>query len=72
LRWLRKSAAAAAVILIGATACTGAQPAPSGAGPCAVTKSANVAVPMRDSTVLRADVYRPATAQPVPVILMRT
>ncbi|MCA1821838.1 MAG: CocE/NonD family hydrolase, partial [Pseudonocardia sp.] len=45
---------------------------PSGAGPCTVTKTANVAVPMRDGTVLRADVYRPAAAQSVPVILMRT
>nr|WP_225952433.1 CocE/NonD family hydrolase [Mycobacterium sp. OAS707] len=27
---------------------------------------------MRDGTVLRADVYRPRTADPVPVILMRT
>jgi putative CocE/NonD family hydrolase len=37
-----------------------------------VTKTANVAVPMRDGTTLRADVYRPATSTAVPVILMRT
>ena len=32
----------------------------------------DVAVPMRDGTVLRADVYRPATAGRYPVILQRT
>jgi uncharacterized protein len=37
-----------------------------------VTKTTNVAVPMRDGTTLRADVYRPATSQAMPVILMRT
>jgi putative CocE/NonD family hydrolase len=37
-----------------------------------VTKTANVAVPMRDGVTLRADVYRPATSAAVPVILMRT
>jgi uncharacterized protein len=57
------------VALLGTAAC--AAP-PSGAGPCLVTKTANVAVPMRDGTTLRADVYRPTTSQAVPVILMRT
>ncbi len=37
-----------------------------------MTKTANVAVPMRDGVMLRADVYRPATSAAVPVILMRT
>jgi uncharacterized protein len=37
-----------------------------------VTKTANVAVPMRDGVTLRADVYRSATSAAVPVILMRT
>ena len=37
-----------------------------------MSKTANVAVPMRDGTLLRADVYRPATTRPVPVILYRT
>jgi putative CocE/NonD family hydrolase len=37
-----------------------------------VTKTADVVVPMRDGAILRADVYRPATTQVVPVILMRT
>ena len=32
----------------------------------------NVAVPMRDGTVLRADVYRPCVDQPVPTLLART
>jgi len=70
VRWWTKSGVAAVVVtLLGAAAC--AAP-PSGAGPCTVTKTANVAVPMRDGTTLRADVYRPATSQAVPVILMRT
>ena len=73
MRWLRKSAAAAVAVTLAATAaCAAAPRPPSGAGPCTVTKTANVAVPMRDGTVLRADVYRPAAAQSVPVILMRT
>jgi putative CocE/NonD family hydrolase len=72
VRWLRKSGlAAAAVALLGTAGCA-ASSAPSGTRPCAVTKTANVAVPMRDGTTLRADVYRPTTAQAVPVILMRT
>jgi len=74
VRWLRKSGVAAAVVVmvLSAAACAVAGPPPSGAGPCAVTKTANVAVPMRDGTTLRADVYRPSTSQPVPVILVRT
>jgi hypothetical protein len=32
----------------------------------------NVAVPMRDGTVLRADVYRPARGGPFPVLVYRT
>lgn len=32
----------------------------------------NVPVPMRDGTVLRADVYRPDSPNPYPVLLMRT
>ena len=47
-------------------------PAGAGRGPCAVTKETDVAATMRDGTVLRADVYRPRTSDPVPVILMRT
>lgn len=38
---------------------------------CAVTVQRNVAVPMRDGTILRADVYRPRTREQVPVILQR-
>jgi putative CocE/NonD family hydrolase len=41
-------------------------------GPCAVAKQENVPASMRDGTVLRADVYRPQTQDPVPIILMRT
>jgi putative CocE/NonD family hydrolase len=47
-------------------------PAGAGRGPCAVTTETDVAVTMRDGTVLRADVYRPKTTDAVPVILMRT
>ena len=47
-------------------------PADAGRGPCAVTKDTDVSATMRDGTVLRADVYRPRSNDPVPVILMRT
>ena len=49
-----------------------AWPSSSGEGVCAVAKTANVPASMRDGVVLRADIYRPATDKPVPVILMRT
>ncbi|MCV7217097.1 CocE/NonD family hydrolase [Mycobacterium crocinum] len=49
-----------------------AWPPPSGRGPCGVSKQTDVPARMRDGTVLRADVYRPDTSDPVPVILMRT
>jgi putative CocE/NonD family hydrolase len=47
-------------------------PPATGHGPCAVVKQSDVAARMRDGTTLRADVYRPQTVRPVPVILMRT
>ena len=47
-------------------------PAVAGRGPCEVAKDADVPATMRDGIVLRADVYRPRTSEPVPVILMRT
>lgn len=47
-------------------------PPVTGRGPCEVNKQSEVAATMRDGTVLRADVYRPASASDVPVILMRT
>ncbi len=73
MRWLRRCASLVfAVLLATSSACAAAPPPSSRAAPCAVTKTANVAVPMRDGTVLRADVYRPAIAEAVPVILMRT
>ncbi|PYM53909.1 MAG: hypothetical protein DMD79_25505, partial [Candidatus Rokuibacteriota bacterium] len=37
-----------------------------------LTVERDVAVPMRDGTVLYADVYRPAAAGRYPVILLRT
>lgn len=49
-----------------------AWPPAGGEGPCQVTKQNNVPARMRDGVVLYADVYRPATKDPVPVILMRT
>jgi putative CocE/NonD family hydrolase len=53
---------------------TSSRPFPQGAGrgPCAVTKQTDVPATMRDGTVLKADVYRPSTTDPAPVILMRT
>ena len=44
----------------------------AGRGPCSVTDQRDVPARMRDGTILRADVHRPTTSQPVPVILMRT
>ena len=32
----------------------------------------DVEIPMRDGTVLRADIYRPIRAEPVPVLVVRT
>ncbi|WP_036344033.1 CocE/NonD family hydrolase [Mycolicibacterium aromaticivorans] len=49
-----------------------AWPPSTGRGPCAVSKQTDVPARMRDGTVLRADVYRPDSSDPVPVILMRT
>src|SRR5512142_2895865 len=66
---------AVVAVVPGAAAAGGgaaAWPPIGGRGPCTVTKTINVAVPMRDGTVLRADVYRPATTAKVPVILYRT
>jgi putative CocE/NonD family hydrolase len=50
----------------------GAWPPAGGRGECAVDKQTDVPATMRDGTVLRADVYRPQTADPAPVVLMRT
>lgn len=50
----------------------GGEPRAEGRGPCTVTKQTDVPARMRDGTVLRADVYRPQSSDPVPVILMRT
>jgi hypothetical protein len=49
-----------------------AWPPADGAGACSVSKETNVPARMRDGVILRADVYRPQTTSPVPVILMRT
>lgn len=40
--------------------------------PCDIVMEQDVAVPLRDGTVLWADVYRPVTEEPVPVILAYT
>jgi predicted acyl esterase len=45
--------------------------APLEKGPYAVKKEADLATPMRDGTVLLADVYRPQQAGSYPVLLMR-
>ena len=37
-----------------------------------LTVERDVATPMRDGTVLRADIYRPQTDAPLPVLLQRT
>ena len=72
--------ALAAVGVLVASGCTGGDragmsgPFPAGArrGPCEVAEQRDVPATMRDGTVLRADIYRPRTDDPVPVILMRT
>jgi hypothetical protein len=64
-----------ACLLLGACSTSSAPdrwPPNGNRGPCAVSRTNNVSVPMRDGTILRADVHRPATPQPVPVILYRT
>jgi uncharacterized protein len=61
-----------ALAQLGPRAAHAAWPPAEGSGACTVTKQANVEAKMRDGVVLRADVYRPATEKPVPVILMRT
>src|SRR6185295_10975751 len=38
----------------------------------AIVAEQNVAVPMRDGTILRANVFRPAQGGPFPVLVMRT
>ncbi|MFI7002097.1 CocE/NonD family hydrolase [Nocardia sp. NPDC050175] len=50
----------------------GTWPPTEGRGKCEVDKQTDVPAAMRDGTILRADVYRPKTTDPVPVILMRT
>jgi uncharacterized protein len=73
MRLLTKSCVSAiTVMLLGTTASAAGWPPPTNTGSCAVTKTADVAVPMRDGVTLRADVYRPTTTESVPVILMRT
>lgn len=38
-------------------------------GECTITNTTDMPAKMRDSTVLKADVYRPQTKEKVPVIL---
>lgn len=71
------TAALLGVVLLVLASCStqpppAAWPPSAGRGPCAVDRTANVPVPMRDGTILRADVYRPRSQTPVPVILYRT
>lgn len=65
-------ASLALVLLGGSSLVAQTWPPAGGEGPCKVTKQTNVAARMRDGVVLYADVYRPVTNDPVPVILMRT
>ncbi len=60
------------IIVTDAAAALPAWPPPGGEGPCAVSKETDVPARMRDGVILKADVYRPKTAELVPVILMRT
>jgi len=60
------------LVLVSSTFAFPSWPPPGGEGPCGVTKEADVSARMRDGVILKADVYRPATKELVPVILMRT
>ncbi len=42
------------------------------AGPTRISMTYDVRIPMRDGVTLSADVYRPSTPSPVPIILVRT
>jgi len=65
--------AASVSLMVCAPAIAGTKVSPfADSGPCAVTVERDVSAVMRDGIVLRADIYRPATKNPVPVILMRT
>lgn len=66
------AASLAIVLLSGSSLAAQAWPPAGGEGPCQVRKETNVPARMRDGVVLYADVYRPVTKDPVPVILMRT
>ncbi len=62
------------VVLAGLAACAADESAParitSDIAPYTVTQ--DVAIPMRDGVVLRADIYRPSGDDPFPVLLYRT
>ncbi len=64
------------VLLAALGACAAPEPDPPRAAEpppgSAVTIERDVAVPMRDGVVLRADVYRPAQGGPFPVLVYRT
>ena len=68
----RRSFALLVILMIAAGGCTpGAEsPGPSAADTMSVEY--DVAIPMRDGVVLRADVYRPAGDGPFPVLVYRT
>ena len=68
----RRLALSIAILLASVLPALAAWPPSTGQGSCSVTKETNVEARMRDGIILRADVYRPKTDRPVPVILMRT
>jgi len=68
----RLVAAIVLAALLSPTAGRADWPPAGGRGSCRVTRETNVEARMRDGVILRADVYRPDSKGPVPVILMRT
>ena len=72
----RIGALAAAALLVALAGCIRREPAAGTvvgeAQTPGVTVERDVAVPMRDGVVLRADVYRPTGGGPVPVLVFRT
>ena len=64
-----------AVAMMAVTGCVGRDtvlPTDAPVLPVGLTTERDVAVPMRDGTLLRADVYRPVSGGPFPVLVYRT
>lgn len=70
-RWTAARRAAIVAVAVATTAC-GAPTRVPDAGPVDLTLENDVAVPMRDGVVLRADLVRPGSGGPFPTLVYRT